>query len=411
MQRFPYFKFVALGALVPAMAVPALAEAKILPENRYAQETKPETQQAIQVSEESAFARFKPSANPIRHRIDYAHWDEALGWFVIPMGPSMRQTAGRVVPATGTRFVYGHQSRLRLEGNRVAFSFMNPRILNALTAYRKDLEQIGSTLEISKLPRNEQLAYWINLHNVAVIEAIALQYPMRQPSRKRFGTNGATLQDAKLVTINGIELSPRDIREKIVYPNWKDPRVIYAFWRGDIGGPTIQRNAFTGANVDFLLSLGAEDFVNSLRGVESWGGQLRVSKIYQEAEPFYFPDKEVLRAHLSKFARDDVKKIIAKRTRIGFNRYEDDIADMLYGQGDPGLTNVCVMGHGGDGIPTNGAEPVGLCNAEKVVTDRAAQRLMRERAIKLNRAIKRGIRTGTVTVAGYDPSAPPKEVQ
>ncbi len=359
------------------------------------------------------FEQFVPAAQRKDHRIDYAHWDEALEWFVIPMGPSLRQGARRPDAGTGTRFVYGHDSRYRLEGNRVAFSFLSPQIRNALTEYRKDLEQVGSSLDISTLPRNEQLAFWINLHNVAVVEAVALEYPMREPAKRTFGTNNATLQDAKLVTIGGIDLSPRDIREKIVYPNWKDPKVIYAFWRGEIGGPSIQRTAFTGANVDFLLSLGAEEFVNSLRGIESFGGALQVSKIYQEAEPFYFQDREDLRAHLAKFARDDVKKLIAKKDRIAFNRYESDIADMLYGRGDPGLTWVCVQGRGGEGIPTNGASAVGLCSDEPVVTDRAAKRLMLERAQKLNRAWRRGIRTGTVIFGNGDfaDGETPKEVE
>ena len=356
-------------------------------------------------------ARFAPAPERIDHRIDYSHWDEALEWFVIPMGPSLREGAPRATPGTGTRFVYGHQSRYRLEGNRVAFSFLDAGILTALTDYRRDLEQIGSTLDITRLPRNEQLAYWINLHNVAVIEAMAHEYPMRQPSERRYGSNNATLHEAKLVTVDGIELSPRDIREKIVYPNWKDPRVIYAFWRGEIGGPTIQRAAFTGANIDFLLSLGAEEFVNSLRGVESFGGALQVSKIYQEAEPFYFSTHDELRAHLSKFARDDVKQLIAKKARISFNRYEGDIADLLYGRGDPGLTNTCLQGRGAGGIATDGASDLVLCEAEKVVVDRAARQLMFERAQKLNKAYRRGIRTGTVTVGDYDPAAPPREVE
>ena len=179
--------------------------------------------------------------------------------------------------------------------------------MNALTQYRQDLERVGNELDIVHLPRNEQLSYWINLHNVAVIEALAHQYPMREPAEGSFGANETTLQDAKLVTIDGVQLSPRDIREKIVYPNWSDPRVIYGFWRGEIGGPSIQRLAYTGSNGDQLLALNAEEFVNSLRGVEAYGGALRISQIYEEAAPFYFADDADLITHLSQFARDDVK--------------------------------------------------------------------------------------------------------
>ncbi|MEO1729775.1 MAG: DUF547 domain-containing protein, partial [Pseudomonadota bacterium] len=164
------------------------------------------------------FGQFAPALDHTDHTIDYAHWDEALAWMVVPMGPSVREGAPRVSPETGSRIVYGHQSRYRLEGNRIAFSLLPPQVKRDLTEYRKDLESVGNTLNIAELPRNEQLAFWINLHNVAVIEAISTEYPIRSPSKAKFGADKVALQDAKLVTIKGVALSPRDIREKIVYP-------------------------------------------------------------------------------------------------------------------------------------------------------------------------------------------------
>ena len=158
----------------------------------------------------ASLTRFAPASDRDDHTIDYTYLDE---------------------PLIGTRFIYGHDSRLRLEGNRVAFSF--------LTEYRQDLERVGSTLDIKRFPRNEQLAFWFNLHNVAVIEALASRYPLTQTVDTKFGPDELPLDDAKLITIGGVPLSPRDIRERIVYANWKDRKVIYGFWRGEIGGPSI----------------------------------------------------------------------------------------------------------------------------------------------------------------------------
>jgi len=352
----------------------------------------------------SEFDLFAPALDRTEHTIDYAYWDEALTWMVVPMGPSVREGAPRVSPEIGTRIVYGHQSRYRLEGNRIAFSFLPPQVKRDLTEYRQDLESVGNTLNIAELPRNEQLAFWINLHNVAVIEAISNEYPIRSPSKAKFGPDKVALQDAKLVTIRGVALSPRDIREKIVYPNWSDPRVIYGFWRGEIGGPSIQRYAFTGQNVDTLLSLGAEEFVNSLRGIESFGGALRVSQIYEEAQPYYFGSDEDLRGHLAAFARDDVKALINEKDRIAYNSYESAIADLVYGKSDPGIAPVCRFGGGGRVLPdfTAGFSILTNCTIQPGVTDRAALRLMKERKLKLAKANRRGIRTGSVIVGGAE---------
>lgn len=345
-------------------------------------------------------AQFRPASDRKDHKIDYTYFDEALQWFVVPMGPSIRQGAPRVDQRLGTRRIYGHESRYRLEGNRVAFSYFTDDVRASLTKYREDLERVGTSLDITRLPRNEQLAFWLNLHNVAVIEALAYEYPMLQPAQRTFGSNEAPLDDAKLVTVAGVELSPRDIRERIVYPNWKDPRVIYGFWRGEIGGPTLQRTAFSGENVNQMLAFSAEEFVNSLRGAERTGKTLRVSRIYQEAEPFYFEDDLALRNHLIEFARDDTKKVIEKTSRTITNQYEQDLADLSRGERDPLIDNVLV---------TDGFGPLARTNPVQSRPNFAIQRLMAERSEKLRRAILKGIRTGTVIV-GTD-GLQPKEVE
>ena len=345
----------------------------------------------------SDLSQFAPAANRKEHRIDYEFLDDALGWLVIPMGPSIREGAPRVTPGTGTRFIYGHTSRYRLEGNRVAFSHFDSQKMSTLTEYRLDLERIGTELDLTTLPRNEQLAFWLNLHNVAVIEALAANYPLRDPSEGPFGANEAGLQDAKLVTVRGVALSPRDIRERIVFANWKDPKVMYGFWRGEIGGPSIQRLAFTGSNVDQLLALSAEEFVNSLRGVEGFNGKLRVSRIFEEAQPFFFSQEADLRSHLTQFANDDVKSLMAKYDSTAFNRYETDIADLVFGRADPGLNFVCPSNNFGH--PTTSGSNINSatsCQDQATRPNRAAARLMKERQEKLVKAYKRGIRSGTV---------------
>jgi hypothetical protein len=386
-----------------ALAVAALASG--LPQQSPSDDTSqryyvpPMAEQGLNATEADARLaisdQFAPAAERSNDQLDWQHWDEALGWMVIPMGPSLRQGAARVDPPTGTRRIYGHESRFRLEGNRVAFSYLTPDIIAALGAYRADLEEIGGRLDIASLPRNEQLAFWLNLHNVAVIEALAGAYPLASPQDRTFGPNDAALDDAKLVTIAGVNLSPRDIRERIVYPNWRDPKVIYGFWRGAIGGPSIQRIAFNGENVDQLLALAGEEFVNSLRGVEAWDGALRVSPIYQEAAQFYFPDDAAMRGHLSKFANDEVKGLLGKYDRIAYNRFESDIADLDRGETDPNLLAREVQDCKGVGCAPRG-DIVGM--PPSISVNPAVERLIRERAEKLARARRKGVRIGTVLV-------------
>lgn len=278
----------------------------------------------------------RPDAAKSDVSLEYSFLDKALAYMVLRMGPSTRQGLGRPDAMVGTRHVFGHESRFRLEGNRIIFSLLEPEDFAPLAEYRRDLERVGSEIDIASLPRNEQLAYWINLHNVAVIEQIAAHYPVVSPSRIQIGPEKRPLDEARFIEVAGVKLSPKDIRTAIVYPNWDDPLVMYGFFRGEIGGPSIQRSAYTGANVRALLSESANEFVNSLRGVEGYGRTLLVSKIYDEATPFYFSQTERdLRTHLARFAEDDVAAILAKTTAIKTNTYDDAISDLAGGEREP----------------------------------------------------------------------------
>ncbi len=342
-----------------------------------------------------AFATFAPSANPNADSIDYSIWDEAMKNLVISMGPSLREGAPRPDQGFGSRRVYGHVSRYRLEGTRIMFSFLDADVIATFGEYRRDLEATADKVDIQSLSRNEQLAYWINLHNVAMVEQIANNWPIRQP--REIKVDGVPLDDAKFITVEGIAMSPKDIRTRIVYRNWKDPRVIYGFWRGDIGGPSIQREAFNADNVSRLLERGAQDFVNSLRGTQKAGNKLQVSTIYEEAAPFYFPEYEPdLRAHLARFAEEEVAEILKETNTLETSISEYDIADLAGGVREPSYSYIETA----DG------------NAQSFRIPQSMQRLLAAREEKFRRILKEG-RTGSVTFSTIDlPSDPKnKEVQ
>jgi hypothetical protein len=333
---------------------------------------------------------FAPSQTPNDDKIDYSIWDEAMKNLVVSMGPSLREGAGRPDPSFGTRRQYGHVSRYRLEGTRVMFSFLDAEIIASFTEYRKDLENTANIVDIQALSRNEQLAYWINLHNVAMVEQIANAWPIRQP--REIKVDGVLLDEARFITVEGIKLSPRDIREKIVYRHWKDPMVIYGFWRGEIGGPSLQREAFNADNVARLLQRGAVDFVNSLRGTQELGDRLQVSELYKDAAPYFFPDFEQdLRAHLARYADQETAALLSRTTGAVAKIAEHDIADLAGGVREPTYSNIT-----SDGQPVSFRIP------------QAMTALLREREDKFQEIIRQG-RTGTVTFSNIELPGDPED--
>ena len=344
---------------------------------------------------DNAIEQFVPRPSGVDTAFEYSFLDTALEFMVLRMWPSTRDGSRQPDPIVGSRINWGHTSRYRLEGNRIVFSMLGEKDITPLTEYRQDLERLGSEIDIPSLPRNEQLAYWMNLHNVAVIEQIAINYPVKSPSLAKFGPDQTPLDQAKVVTVDGVALSPHDIRTRIVFPNWSDPDVIYGFFRGDIGGPSIQRRAFTGENLAEGLGSSARDFVNSLRGVESFGKNISVSKIYEEAAPFYFPRMDDdLRAHLSEHAAEEVAGLLAKGGEIEINKYEDRVADLAGGELEPSYSYV---------------ELGGLPQDTRISPSIA--RLLSERHEKIEKLLRDGELRGRVIVlppTGGDEAAEPE---
>lgn len=282
----------------------------------------------------NSFAIFTPSSAPVRHKITYDIWDYALQQMVVWMGPSLRKRPYIFQQdAAQRRIRAGHNSRFRNEGSLVAFSRMGQKAISSFTEYRQELEEVADTLDVTSLPRNEQLAFWLNLHNVAMVEQIATHWPVRQP--RSLLIDGVPLNESRFITVRGVSMSLRDIHENIVYANWRDPKVIYGFWLGEIGSPSLERVAFTGGNVSSLLAVKAEEYINSLRACEKRGDTLYISTLYEDVGRFFFSDfDDDVRAHMTEFANEDVAKLIERTQQTKPSIREWDIADMSGGRRD-----------------------------------------------------------------------------
>ena len=325
-----------------------------------------------QIAVTSGFAKFTP--NPTNKlKIEYSVWNDILNNLVFITGLSTRQAAPKPEAITGSRFVWEHTSPYRQEGNKIPFSVLKQEHIDTLREYKRDLENLSATINIASLPKNEQLAYWYNLHNVAVITLIAENYPVAEPSKLLIGPAKTPMHDVKFISVDGMILSLRDIRENIVYPNWEDPKVIYGFFLGDIGSPSVQSQAFTAENTEKLLNSNADEFVNSLRSFGRGG----ISKIYKDVERFYFSNFEQdLRSHFQLYMWDEVLVELAKTETLKINPYEYAIADMEGGHGPRVIGNVTI-----DGKPVKDSQSYAVASYTNQIKDKTRV-LLRQGKIK-----------------------------
>ena len=191
----------------------------------------------------------------------------------------------------------------------------------------------GQEIPIARLPSDAQLAYWMNLHNMLVISELLKRYPVREPRRLTIGPDNLPFHSAPMLEIQGVKLSLEDIRTRIVYRYWPDAKVMYGFFHGDLMSPNIRSRAFRGANVWEQLESNAREFVNALRGVHRQDKAMRVSPLYAEARPFFFPDwPNDLRQHLHAFANRPVTRILQQTSDVEVSHYEGRIADIVGGR-------------------------------------------------------------------------------
>ena len=296
-------------------------------------------------------------------RIGYGFLHDLLADVVLDVGRSDRRPSRVPARRTGSNIQLGSTSRYRYENNRVIFHLLDDERIEALSQYRAELEELPDRVPLQSLNHNEQLAYWLNLHNVVVLDELARAYPVRRPAWLRPLGDGAFLNEARIIQVNGVDLSLNDIRFHIVQAGWVDPQIIYGFYSGAVGGPALQDRAFSGASVWRQLDSNAREFVNALRGVEKLyhRNRTRVSPLYEEHQALFPAWPEDLLEHLRQYATPSTRADITPGPVV-FLRYDNRIADLTNGLNSC-RASATIAGPGftisaRDGLPRTS----GLCN-------------------------------------------------
>lgn len=238
-----------------------------------------------------------------RFTINYSDVDAILSAMVVELGQSTREVADTDIAPTGTRMTTRVSRSTSREGNRFYFEEFkeNEEYRTALHNVRLSLEAIPGRMPLEHFTRTEQLAYWLNLHNITLIDELVRIYPERNLRKELDGKN--SILDENVLNVAGVPLSLNDIRYTILVQNFgRNPLVIYGLFQGIIGGPNIRKRAYTGENVYRFLEGNAKEFINSNRGTAFYKSRIfKVSKLYDQMRE-YFPDFENdLRLHLMKY--------------------------------------------------------------------------------------------------------------
>ena len=261
--------------------------------------------------------------------IKYDDLTEVLKTVVVDMGRSNRNEASEAPEVTGTR-MKTKVKKTANEGNRFYFETFkdNEEARAFLLEIQDSLEHLPDEAPLSHFSRDEQLAYWLNLYNVTVLNQVIDEYPRQNLKRVFRGRN--SIFEEKLLTVAGVPLSLSDIQFTILKQNYDaNPLVIYGLYQGIIGGPNIRKSAYTGANVWGALENNAYEFINSNRGTYMTRGKtFRVSRFYERSKPFFPNFQEDLPAHLLKYLQGPEKPALQAASKVKPNIDDWDVTDL-----------------------------------------------------------------------------------
>ena len=285
------------------------------------------------------FSEFDPDSEIT---INHKPLSDILRQTVFPMGTSKRilGTQAKGILYTGTRIRRGGSgtaSPSRYEGNRLMLHSFSDEHEAFFRGYQKGLENLSNRRPLRELNKNEQLAFWLNLHNVIIINKLIEEYPIDKLKSLRQSKRGTPFWEEKVTTIGGVPLSLMDI-EQIVYHNFDNPVAIYGLFQGTIGGPRLATVAFDGDNVWMVLENNAAEFVNSNRGVRPKGTRVEVSIFYEWSKVAFGGSDEAVLEHIFSYGNYSFLGDLSGIQSLKYKNYNWKIADLLGGTLHSGMT-------------------------------------------------------------------------
>ncbi len=203
--------------------------------------------------------------------------------------------------------------------NRFAYGEVTSADRARLDAYIEGLE----ITPVSALPRDDQMAFWINLYNAVTVQVILEHYPVRSIRRIKYGNPIAFGPwDRKLVSVEGRRLSLNNIENDILRTEFDDNRIHYAINCASISCPNLLPTAFAGATLEAQLDAAARGYINHQRGVRVADDRLIASSIYNWFDEDFGGDEVSVLGHLQLYANEELLTILADRSRIDSYDYD-----------------------------------------------------------------------------------------
>lgn len=180
--------------------------------------------------------------------------------------------------------------------NRVDYAGLKMKDRDRLAAY---LEAMADA-PLTRVTRDEQMAFWINLYNALTVQLIVDHYPLQ--SILDIGTKLNGPWNRTLITIDGRALTLDDIEHRILRGSWQEPRIHFAVNCASVGCPNLQPAAFLAETLEAQLADAAREFLGSARAVNATDGTLKLSSLFDWYAADFGDSPRAVRERLAGYA-------------------------------------------------------------------------------------------------------------
>jgi hypothetical protein len=145
-----------------------------------------------------------------------------------------------------------------------------------------------ATVQVDRMPRDEQLAFWLNAYDALVLHTVADHYPILGrspdfPAKSIRQIPGAFERLTHRVAGRTLTL---DQIEQTILPGFHDPRVYFAIGRGAVGSGRLRSEAFSAARLEEQLADVAAECVTRAQcvSIDRANGKVAASAIFSWRE-------------------------------------------------------------------------------------------------------------------------------
>lgn len=179
------------------------------------------------------------------------------------------------------------------------------------------VQHVGAN-DVSSYSRDQQLAFYINAYNILTINSVLELWPVESVMQEE------GFFDARTHRVAGADMTLNALENDVIrdQERFGEPRIHFAVNCASVGCPPLQREAFTGPNLETLLASASQAFVRASTRLETGRNRIQATKLFEWFAADFGGADGVREFIASQLEGEDADFVRRPRTRIQHFDYD-----------------------------------------------------------------------------------------